>query len=103
MNPLIAIRQRLIERYDKILQRTVSDITSVQVATMEAQMNENESKFNNDMAKFNSDQIHGPTHKKLTKTMCNIMERYFKNQSQRILAIYKIQLRFFVKAPTAMN
>ncbi|UJR29607.1 hypothetical protein I4U23_017155 [Adineta vaga] len=97
------MRLRLIERYDKILQRTISDMTSVQLATMEVQMNETEKKFNNDMAQFKADQVHGPTYKKLTKTMCDIMNRCFTNQSQRILTIYKIQLRFFVKAPTDMN
>lgn len=97
------MRQRLMERYDKILQRTVSDMMTVQLATMEAHMNESENKFNNDMGKFKSDQVHGPTYKRLTKTMTNIMDRYITNQNQRVLTIYKIQCRFFGKAPTDMN
>ncbi len=97
------MRQRLMERYNKTLQRTISDIMSVHIAIAEVQMEEKETKFNNEMAIFKSNQEQGPTYKKLTQTMCDIMNRYFTNQSQRILTMYKLKLRFFVKAPTDMN
>ncbi|CAF4019594.1 unnamed protein product [Rotaria sordida] len=63
-------------------------------------MNEYEKRFDTDLAKMKENQCSGPPHKKLTQTMLNIMERRFKNINERLIYLYKLELRFFVKAPT---
>ncbi|CAF1665182.1 unnamed protein product [Adineta ricciae] len=97
------MRQRLTDRYEKILQRTVSDIMSVQISTAEIQKEQTQKKFDNDMATFKVNQVHGPVYNKLTKVMCDVMHKCFTNQSQHILTVYKLKLRFFGCAPTEMN
>ncbi|CAF1290998.1 unnamed protein product [Rotaria sordida] len=93
-------RQHLKDRCEKILQRTKSEMVMVYITTAEAKMNEYEKRFNTDLAKMKENQCSGPSHKKLTQTMLNIMERRFQNINERLTCLYKLKLRFFVKAPT---
>ncbi|CAF1468680.1 unnamed protein product, partial [Rotaria sordida] len=92
--------QRLKDRCEKILQRTKSEMMMIYITTAEAKMNEYEKKFDTDLAKMKENQCSGPSHKKLTQTMLNIMERRFQNINERLTCLYKLKLRFFVKAPT---
>ncbi|CAF1571120.1 unnamed protein product, partial [Rotaria sordida] len=95
--------QRLKDRCEKILQRTKSEMMMIYVTTAETKMNEYEKKFDTDLAKMKENQCSGPSHKKLTQTMLNIMERRFKNINERLICLYKLKLRFFVNAPTVKN
>ena len=97
------IRQRLTERCEKILQRTKSDMMAVYIATQEGKMNEYRMKFETDMTEMKQDQRRGPTHKKLTQTMVDILERRFRNNNERLISLYKLKMRFFGKAPTVKN
>ncbi|CAF3376490.1 unnamed protein product [Rotaria sp. Silwood2] len=97
------IRQRLTDRYEKILQRTKSEMMMVYIATVETKMNEYQKKFDIDLAKMKENQHTDPSDKKLTRTMLDIMERRFKNINERLMCLYKLKLRFFVKAPTVKN
>ncbi|CAF4488794.1 unnamed protein product [Rotaria sp. Silwood2] len=97
------IRQRLMDRCEKILQQTKSDMMIVYITTAEAKMDQYQKKFDTEMAKMKENQCTGPPDKKLTLTMLNIMERRFKNINERLMCLYKLKLRFFVKAPTVKN
>ncbi|CAF1383669.1 unnamed protein product [Rotaria sordida] len=94
------IRQNLMNQCEKILQRTTSDMMIVYIATAEEKMNEYQKKFDSDFIKMKENQRSGPSHEKLTQTMLDIMERRFKNINERLIHLYKLKLRFFVKAPT---
>ncbi|CAF4295811.1 unnamed protein product, partial [Rotaria sordida] len=96
-------RQRLKDRCEKILQRMKSEMMMIYIATAEAKMNEYQKKFDSDLAKMKENQCSDSSHKKLTQTMLNIMERRFKNINERLIYLCKLKLRFFVKAPTVMN
>ncbi|CAF1570267.1 unnamed protein product, partial [Rotaria sordida] len=95
--------QRLKDRCEKILQRTKSEMMKIYITTAEAKMNEHEKKFDTDLAKMKENQSSDSSHKKLTQTMLNIMERRFQNINERLTCLYKLKLRFFVKAPTVKN
>jgi predicted nucleotide-binding protein (sugar kinase/HSP70/actin superfamily) len=42
-------------------------------------------------------------HTKLTRTVVNILNQYFKNINEYIAQLYKLNLHFFVKAPMVKN
>ncbi|CAF1500704.1 unnamed protein product, partial [Rotaria sordida] len=96
-------RQRLKDRCEKILQRTKSEMMMIYIATAEAKMNEYQKKFDSDLAKMKENQCSDSSHKKLTQTILNIMERRFKNINERLIYLCKLKLSFFVKALTVMN
>ncbi|CAF4216235.1 unnamed protein product, partial [Rotaria sordida] len=96
-------RQRLKDRCEKILQRTKSEMMMIYIATAEAKMDEYQKKFDSDLDKMKENQCSDSSHKKLTQTMLNITERRFKNINERLIYLYKLKLRFFVKAPTVKN
>ncbi|CAF1348786.1 unnamed protein product, partial [Rotaria sordida] len=73
------------------------------IATAEAKMNEYQKKFDSDLIQMKENQRSGPSHEKLTQTMLDIMERRFKNINEHLIHLYKLKLRFFVKAPTVKN
>jgi len=94
------IRQRLIDRSEKVLQRTKADMIQIYIEIEENKMNEYTMTFNTYMNQMKEDQISAPVHKKLNPTMINIMNRRFKNIDERLLSQYKIKSHFFVQAPT---
>ncbi|CAF4063435.1 unnamed protein product, partial [Rotaria sordida] len=93
-------RQHLKDRCEKILQRTKSEMMMIYITTAEAKMNEYEKRFDTDLAKMKENQSSDSSYKRLTQTMLNIMERRFQNINERLTCLYKLKLRFFVKAPT---
>ncbi|CAF4263916.1 unnamed protein product, partial [Rotaria sordida] len=96
-------RQHLKDRCEKILQRTKSEMMMIYITTAEAKMNEYEKRFDTDLAKMKENQSSDSSYKRLTQTMLNIMERRFQNINERLTCLYKLKLRFFVKAPTVKN
>ncbi|CAF3050590.1 unnamed protein product [Rotaria sp. Silwood2] len=68
------IRQRLTDRYEKILQRTKSEMMMVYIATVETKMNEYQKKFDIDLAKMKENQHTDPSDKKLTRTISDGQE-----------------------------
>ena len=97
------IRQRLMDRHQKIIERTKSDMMLIQIAGEEAKLNEYRTNFDTEIAQMNELQRSGPPHKKLTRTMSNLLERRFKNIDDRLAHLHNLKIRFFVKAPTIKN
>ena len=97
------IRQRLTDRCEKSLQRTKSNMIAFYIATAEAKLNEFKMKFDTDLAQMKQYQRFGAPHKNLTGTMIRLMERHFLNNNERFIRLYKLKVRFFVKAATVMN
>ena len=93
------LRQNLIDQYEKLIQRTKSEMMIFYVKAEEAQMNEKNKKFDTDLAQMKHDRSHGSPDKKLTDTMLEILKRRFQNINERLIKIYKLKLHFFVKAP----
>ncbi|CAF2761252.1 unnamed protein product [Rotaria sp. Silwood2] len=69
-----SLRQRLTDRYEKILQQTKSDMMMVYIATAEAKMNENEKKFDAIMVKMKRNQNSDLPDYKLTQTISDGQE-----------------------------
>ena len=94
------IRQSLIYRYEQLVQRTKSEMTTIHVRAADVKMEEDANKFHTDFQQYNQTQRTGPIDKKFTKTMDDIMQQRFKNIEERLEKLYNIKLHFFVKAPT---
>ena len=93
-------RQRVRNRYEKVLQHTNSEMMLIAMAVAEARMNEAQKKFDRERSTMKEDQQSSATYKKLTPTMFYLLERRFQNNNQRLMRIYKLKLHFFVNAPT---
>ena len=52
---------------------------------------------------MNELQRSGPPHKELTRTMLDVWDRRFRNINDRLEQLYKLKIRFFVKAPMIKN
>ncbi|CAF2121842.1 unnamed protein product [Rotaria magnacalcarata] len=96
-------RQRLSDRCEKILQRTRSDMILIYIAAAEAKMNEWKDKFDTDLAAMKEYLVRGASHKKLHRAMVDILYRRFRNLDERLMCLYKLNLRFFDIAPTVKN
>lgn len=97
------IRQRLTHRHEQLLQRTKSDLMIIYIKTAEAKFEEYRKIFDTDMAQYKENQRSGPSHKRLTRTMIDIMERRFANINERLICLYQLKIRFFVKASMVKN
>ena len=75
-------------------------MTTIHVRAAEAKMEEYAKKFNIGFKQYNETQRFGHIDKKLTRTMDYIMQQRFKNIAERVTTLYKLKVRFFVKAPT---
>jgi hypothetical protein len=96
-------RQSLICRYEQLVQRAKSDMTTIHVRTAELKSEETTKKFESTFKEYNNNQRMHDITTKLTKTMAYIMEQRFKNIEERLETLYKLKLRFFVKAPTVVK
>lgn len=96
-------RQYLMERCEKILQRTKSDMMLVYTTTAEHILSEKEKIFENNMISMKRRQQNDSLDEKLTQKMMDILEKRFKNINERLLCLYKLKIRFFVSAPTIKN
>jgi hypothetical protein len=97
------IRQRLMDRYQKLMERTKSDMMIIHIAAEEAKENEHRTNFDLKMSQMNELQRSGPPHKKLIRTMLDVLDRRFRNINDRLEQLYKLKIRFFVKAPMIKN
>lgn len=97
------IRQCLQDRYEKIVQRTKSEIMLVYIAVAETKMNEYRKYHDILTNKMKDIQRTGPIHKQFNETMLNLLEERFKNMNQHFINLYRLKIRFFDKAPTILN
>ena len=97
------MRQRLQDRYEKILQRTKYDMMLVYVMTEETKLTEMKVKFDADLSQMKEYQRTGASFKKLTESMIRIMGEGFKNIDERFHSLYQLKLRFFEHAPMIKN
>jgi hypothetical protein len=98
-----AIRQHLSERYHKVLQRTKSDMLHVYIATEQAKADQHIKEFDRDYAEMKENLRIGPTHKKLTSTMLQLLQKRLTLINKHILYLYNLKIDFFAKAPTGKN
>ncbi len=66
-------------------------------------MNEYRMQFDGDTFQMKELQSSDSQDKQLTRTMLDIMERRFHNMNERRECLYKLKMRFFVKAPMVTN
>jgi hypothetical protein len=97
------VRQRLIYRYEQLLERTKADMLMIYIRTAEAKMEEYTEKFDSDYERFEQQQRIYLHDGKFTNRMSEIMEQRFKNIDERLQIIYDLKVRFFVEAPTVKN
>ncbi|CAF4772188.1 unnamed protein product [Rotaria sp. Silwood1] len=97
------IRQNLLDRCEKILQRAKSDMMMVYTTTAEAKLDQLDKKFDSEMTRMKQNQRSRVSHQILTETMLEILERRFKYINEHLMRLYKLKLRFFVRAPTVKN
>lgn len=97
------IRQRLNERYHKVIQRAKSDMLNVYIATEQVKADEAVKKFDQDYEEMKYFLRSGPTHEKLTPTMLTLLQKRLKYTNEHIIHLYDLKIRFFAKAPTDKN
>jgi len=97
------VRQRLIYRYEELLERTKADMLMIYIRTAEAKMEEYTQKFDSDYERFNQQQRIYLYQSKFTDRMSEIMKQRFKNIDERLHIVYDLKVRFFVEAPTVKN
>ena len=97
------VRQRLQERYHKVIQRTKSDMLTIYIATEQAKADERIAEFDRDYMEMKENLRTGPTYKKLTPTMLSLLQKRLKNINEHIMHQYNLKMDFFAKAPTDKN
>ncbi|UJR29606.1 hypothetical protein I4U23_017154 [Adineta vaga] len=97
------VRQRLIYRYEQLLERTKSDMLVIHIRTAEAKMEEYTQRFDMEYKQFEQRQRAYLADGKLTEQMCHIMKQRFKNIDERLQTLYDLKVCFFVNAPTVKN
>ncbi|CAF3908765.1 unnamed protein product, partial [Adineta steineri] len=88
-------RQRLMNRHEKIVERTKSDMMHVYVIVAETQMNEYTMKFDTDMAQMEQDQRAALDHEKFNEPMLNIIKQRLQNIDERFRCLHQLKLHFF--------
>lgn len=96
-------RQRLTQECEKILQRTKSDMMLVYITVAEETAKECHRKFDSVLTQMKENQHSIESSQTLTQTMLDIIERRFHCLNQHFIYLYKLKIRFFVKAPTVEN
>jgi hypothetical protein len=98
-----AVRQRLSERYHKVLERTKSDMLQVYIATEQAKADQCIKEFDREYAEMKENLRIGPTHKKLTPSMLQLLQKRLTLINQHIMHLYNLKIDFFAKAATGKN
>ena len=93
----VNVRCHLQNHYQKIIQKTKSDLLTIHIAIAEACMREWQNQFNNhtDRMKRNQDERDMFSDERLTPIMIEIMQRRFKFITERIQRLYKLKVDFF--------
>ena len=97
------IRQRLTQQCTQLFERTKSEMMSIYIKTAEARHEEYRQKFFTNTTNYEYNQRVGEPNTKLTQAMMDIMNRRFRHINEHLIRIYKLKIRFFVKAPTVKN
>lgn len=95
-----SIRQRLIYRYEQLIQRTKSEIILIHISSAEVKMNETNKQFENDQKQFLYKLRTSYCSSTLKRTLTEIMDRRFNLVEQRLKTLLDLKVHFFVKAPT---
>ena len=95
-----ANRQRLIYRYEQLIQRTKSEMMVIHIRAAEMKMDESNKQYDADFKDFYQKQRASHSTTKFTQKMFNIMDRRFQVVDERLKTLYDLKVRFFVKAPT---
>jgi hypothetical protein len=92
----IIIRQRLLDRYHKILQRMKSEMMRVYIATQEAKTEEIGKKCNETYVEM-KENLHSasPTDRKLTEIMTDLLRKRILHNNKHLMDTYRLKLRFF--------
>ena len=101
----VNIRQRLSNRYEKIIQQIKSDLMAVVIAATERKMYESQKKYDLAVAQMWRDNRKLPPDQQLTQTMVDLIERRAKNISEQVKCLYDFKMKhhFFVNAPTMVK
>ncbi|CAF4412371.1 unnamed protein product, partial [Adineta steineri] len=84
-----------MNRHEKIVERTKSDMIHVYVIVAEIQMNEYTMKFDTDMAQMEQDQRAALDDKQFNEPMLNIIKQRLQNIDERFRCLYDLKLHFF--------
>ena len=96
-------RQRLTDRYDKLLQRTKSETIMVHLEIAEIKLQEIQETFDAQMNRIKHGQGSLPVHVRFTPKMIDVVKRRFQLYEKRLSHSYESKLHFFVSAPTVTN
>jgi hypothetical protein len=97
------IRHRLLQRCERIIQQTKSDMMAIYIAVTEADMRECQNKFDRDMDRMKRVQDDPVSSQKLTSSMVILLRRRLSNITEHIKYLYDLKVHFFVLAPTVVN
>ena len=92
-----AVRERLSNDYQKIIQRAKSDFMMVLTRTAEAKRDETRKKFDKEIEEMWRNHRQQPPHERLTPTMSTIIEQRQKNVTDCVKRIYHLKGDFYVK------
>jgi hypothetical protein len=92
------IRERLSERYIRIIQRAKADLMDVLTSAAEAKKVDCENNFHQETAEIWKNQRAMPVQERLTPLMLKIIEQRQKNIVECLKYIYDLKDKFFLKA-----
>jgi hypothetical protein len=97
-------RQRLLDRQEKIIQQTKTDMMANLINGAEANMRDCQTKLDLEMAELWKNYRTKVNDQYLTKSMIELIDERLVNITERFQLIYNYKMKyFFFKAPTVTN
>ena len=94
-------QQRFVDRQEKILQQTKTDLMVVAIASTEAAVRRYQKYFDYEMAQLWDNYRTTTNERRLTKSMIDLMDEHLKLITERFQLIYNFKNKsFFSQAPT---
>ncbi|CAF1481376.1 unnamed protein product [Adineta steineri] len=93
-----AIRERLSNEYQRIIQRTKADLTDVLRFAIDAKRNNCKKKFEQETVEIRKNQRQLPTHERLSPVMVTLIEQRQKSIIECLKYIYELKDNFLVQA-----
>ncbi|CAF0815499.1 unnamed protein product [Didymodactylos carnosus] len=96
-------RLYIMQQYEKVIQHIKSDMMFVYIMAAETKARECQTKYDIEKVKFRDNQHTGMEDDRLSKSMCDIIQRRVNNIDERIKTVHDLKARFFAIAPAVVT